>query len=95
MAETIEMREMLLVCGNHPTRSREALPEPSVPPKPSGDELVTLVDIDFSSYRRAHDYVLFENLTIPSWLNAKLNKLASLLPDPAGGLERLFAGEGP
>lgn len=45
------------------------LPDPTAPPKPANDELVTLVDIDFASYRRAHDYrAVRKNLTIPSWL---------------------------
>lgn len=73
LAETIEMtRDAIGLWGITQQDLGRALPEPSVPPKPSGDELVTLVDIDFSSYRRAHDYrAVRKNLTIPSWLKAK------------------------
>lgn len=48
-----------------------SIPEPSTElPKVSGDEIVTLVDIDFDAYRKAHDNrTVRKNLTIPSWLN--------------------------
>lgn len=39
-------------------------------PKPADNELVTLVDIDFSAYRRANDLrTIRKNITLPSWLN--------------------------
>ena len=39
-------------------------------PKPADNELVTLVDIDFSAYRRANDLrTIRKNVTLPSWLN--------------------------
>lgn len=51
--------------------------EGRVIPEPSGltlehkeGELVTLVDIDFDAYRRAHDMrTIRKNVTIPSYLN--------------------------
>lgn len=39
-------------------------------PKSADNELVTLVDIDFSAYRRANDLrTIRKNVTLPSWLN--------------------------
>ena len=39
-------------------------------PPHKSDEIVTLVDIDFSAYRRAHDLrTIRKNVTIPAWLN--------------------------
>lgn len=39
------------------------------------DEIVTLVDIDFAAYRRAHDMrTVRKNVTLPSWLNAEAEK---------------------
>lgn len=38
-------------------------------------EIVTLVDIDFAAYRRAHDMrTVRKNVTLPSWLNAEAEK---------------------
>lgn len=50
------------------------------------NEIVTLVDIDFESYRRAHDNrIVHKDLTIPSWLNDLAEKhglnLSSILQD--------------
>ena len=50
----------------------KALPEPSElsTVTVSGDQLVTLVDVDFAEYRRRHDLrTVRKNCTIPSWLN--------------------------
>ena len=39
------------------------------------DELVTLVDIDFDEYRKAHDNrSVRRNITLPSWLNELAEK---------------------
>lgn len=53
-----------------------SIPEPSSNlPKVSGNEIVTLVDIDFDTYRRANDNrTVRKNLTIPSWLNERAEK---------------------
>ena len=47
------------------------IPEPSgLMPEHEEGELVTLVDIDFDAYRRAHDMrTIRKNVTIPSYLN--------------------------
>lgn len=52
------------------------LPEPSPSySKLSEGDIVTLVDVDFQAYRRAHDYrAVRKNLTIPSWLNTEAEK---------------------
>ncbi|MCI6255933.1 MAG: type II toxin-antitoxin system HicB family antitoxin [Clostridiales bacterium] len=42
----------------------------SKPAKHALDEIATLVDVDFSAYRRAHDMrTIRKNVTIPSYLN--------------------------
>lgn len=53
-----------------------SIPEPSAqPPKPSSNEIITLVDIDFDAYRRANDNrTVRKNLTLPSWLNVEAEK---------------------
>ena len=53
-----------------------SIPDPSSQlPNPTGDEIVTLVDIDFDAYRRANDNrTIRKNLTIPSWLNVEAEK---------------------
>lgn len=53
------------------------IPDPSSLPQPTAEnEIVTLVDIDFSAYRRAHDNrTVRKNLTIPSWLNVEAEKV--------------------
>ena len=39
-------------------------------PHPAENEIVTLVDIDFTAYRRANDLrTVRKNVTLPSWLN--------------------------
>ena len=47
------------------------IPEPTgLTPAHEDGELVTLVDIDFDAYRRAHDMrTIRKNVTIPSYLN--------------------------
>ncbi len=38
-------------------------------------EIVTLVDIDFAAYRRAHDMrTVRKNVTLPGWLSAEAEK---------------------
>ena len=52
------------------------IPEPSSQlPRHAPDEIVTMVDIDFSAYRRANDNrSVRKNLTVPSWLNEQAEK---------------------
>lgn len=46
------------------------IPEPSkLPLSHAADEIVTLVDVDFSTYRKANDNrTVRTNVTLPSWL---------------------------
>lgn len=72
VAECIDMaRDAIGLWGICEQDAGRAIPEPSVlsPPHEEG-ELVTLVDIDFDAYRRAHDMrTIRKNVTIPSYLN--------------------------
>lgn len=47
------------------------IPEPTdFTPKHSDNELVSLVDVDISAYRRANENrTIRKNVTLPSWLN--------------------------
>ena len=53
-----------------------SIPEPSLGfPEHSSEEIVTLVDIDFAAYRKAHDTrTIRKKLTLPSWLNVEAEK---------------------
>ena len=56
----------------------ESLPEPTVISEVktnSKTDIVTLVDVDFSEYRRKNDLkAVKKNCTIPSWLNFEAEK---------------------
>lgn len=74
IADAIEMaRDAIGIMGIDMQDDGEKLPEASnmvqVREK-YGDELVTLVDVDFDVYRRKNDMrTVKKNCTIPSWLN--------------------------
>lgn len=57
----------------------ESLPEPTVISEVktnSKTDIVTLVDVDFSEYRRKNDLkAVKKNCTIPSWLNFEAEKV--------------------
>lgn len=56
---------------------KKELPAPSDLTQVEHDEgdIVTLVDIDFTDYRRKHDQrTIRKNVTIPSWLNAEAER---------------------
>ena len=57
---------------------KKALPEPSelsAVEKETANDIVTLVDVDFSEYRRKNDMrAVKKNCTIPSWLNYRAEK---------------------
>ena len=72
VAECIDMaRDAIGLWGICEQDAGRAIPEPSVlSPAHDEGELVTLVDIDFDAYRRAHDMrTIRKNVTIPSYLN--------------------------
>lgn len=72
IAECIDMaRDAIGLWGICEQDEGRAIPSPVKlqPPHESG-ELVTLVDIDFSAYRRANDMrTIRKNVTIPNYLN--------------------------
>ena len=73
--EAIEMaRDAIGLMGIDMQDSGETLPEASsienIQKEVSKDAIVSLVDIDFTEYRRKNDtHVVKKNCTIPSWLN--------------------------
>ena len=72
VAECIDMaRDAIGLWGICEQDAGRAIPQPSVlSPAHAEGELVTLVDIDFDAYRRAHDMrTIRKNVTIPSYLN--------------------------
>ena len=72
IAESIDMaRDAIGLWGICEQDEGRVIPEPSgLTPEHEEGELVTLVDIDFDAYRRAHDMrTIRKNVTIPSYLN--------------------------
>ena len=72
IAESIDMaRDAIGLWGICEQDEGRVIPEPSgLTPEHEDGELVTLVDIDFDAYRRAHDMrTIRKNVTIPSYLN--------------------------
>ena len=73
LTESIEMaRDAIGLCGIDLEDDKKELPTPSKLKSIStkGEEFVTLVDVDFSEYRRKHELrTVRKNVTIPSWLN--------------------------
>ncbi len=79
IANAIEMaRDAIGVVGIDMEDDGERLPEPtaiSVLKAGAGDDIVTLVDVDFGEYRRKNDMrAVKKNCTIPSWLNFEAEK---------------------
>lgn len=79
IAEAIEMaRDAIGVVGIDLEDDGESLPEPTVISEVktnSKTDIVTLVDVDFSEYRRKNDLkAVKKNCTIPSWLNFEAKK---------------------
>lgn len=78
-ADAIEMaRDAIGIVGIDMEDENEALPKPSeiskIKPE-SENAVVTLVDVDFSEYRRKNDMrAVKKNCTIPSWLNFAAEK---------------------
>lgn len=79
MADAIEMaRDAIGIRGIDMQDDGEALPEASAigdVEVESKDAIVTLVDVDFTEYRRKNDLrAVKKNCTIPSWLNFEAEK---------------------
>lgn len=77
--EAIEMaRDAIGIMGIDMEDEKESLPQPTsiseIKTENRGD-IVTLVDVDFSEYRRKNDMrAVKKNCTIPSWLNFEAEK---------------------
>ena len=57
---------------------KESLPIPTALEKiqkQNADDIITLVDVDFTEYRRQNDMrTVRRNVTLPSWLNCEAEK---------------------
>ena len=74
IADAIEMaRDAIGIWGICEEDAGRNIPAPSTDyPEHAPDEIVTMVDIDFDAYRRAHDNrSIRKNLTLPAWLANK------------------------
>lgn len=72
LADAIEMaRDAIGIWGISEEDAGRKIPQASgTMPHPAENEIVTLVDIDFTAYRRANDLrTIRKNVTLPSWLN--------------------------
>ncbi len=72
LADAIEMaRDAIGIWGISEEDAGRKIPQASgTMPHPAESEIVTLVDIDFTAYRRANDLrTVRKNVTLPSWLN--------------------------
>jgi len=71
-------RDAIGIVGIDMEDENEPLPQPSVLAdviKENETDIVTLVDVDFTEYRRKNDMrTIKKNCTIPSWLNFEANK---------------------
>lgn len=71
--EAIEMaRDEIGMLGCYKEDEKQAIPTPSdiKDIKTGANEIVTLVDVDFSEYRKRHDSrTVRKNVSLPYWLN--------------------------
>lgn len=80
LTEAIQMaRDAIGLMGIDMEDDKKQLPKPSsikdISFNIKDDEIVTLVDVDFSEYRRKNDLkTVKKNCTIPSWLNFEAEK---------------------
>ena len=79
VAEAMEMaRDAIGIAGIDMEDEHETIPLPSdlsSVKKTSTDCIVTLVDVDFTEYRRRNDMkTVRRNVSLPSWLNAEAEK---------------------
>lgn len=78
--EAMEMaRDAIGLIGIDLEDDNESIPKPSAVmevAKENESDIVTLVDVDFSEYRRKNDMrAVKKNCTIPSWLNFEAEKV--------------------
>lgn len=78
-AGAIEMaRDAIGLMGIDMEDDGETLPQPSpmaAVSKEREDDIVTLVDVDFTEYRRKNDLrTVRRNVSLPSWLNAEAER---------------------
>lgn len=78
MAHAIAMaRDAIGIMGIDNEDDGKPLPEPTEAKriKATADELVSMVDIDFTAYRRANERrTVRRNVSIPSWLNNEADR---------------------
>ena len=78
LAEAIEMaRDAIGIMGIDMEDEKEPIPVPADPEqiKCGADEMVSMVDIDFTAYRRANEKrTVRRNVSLPSWLNVEAEK---------------------
>jgi predicted RNase H-like HicB family nuclease len=78
LAEAIEMaRDAIGMMGIDREDDKKPLPKPSAPDSIvcKKGELVSMVDIDFTEYRRANERrTVRRNVSLPSWLNTEAEK---------------------
>lgn len=78
-AEAMEMaRDAIGIMGIDMEDEKEPIPRPSdvaaISKEREGD-VITLVDVDFTEYRRKNDMrTVRRNVSLPSWLNAEADK---------------------
>ncbi len=77
-ADAIEMaRDAIGLMGIDMEDDNEQIPEPSdlITLHTNEGEILTLVDVDFTEYRRQNDMrTVRRNVTLPSWLNSVAEK---------------------
>lgn len=85
IAEAMEMaRDVIGMAGCYKQDEGKHLPTPSSTQDITvdADTLLTLVDVDFTDYRRKHDNrTVRKNLTIPSWLNEEAEAAGLVFSD--------------
>ena len=79
LAEAMEMaRDAIGIVGIELEDRKEPLPVPSdmkSVKKEGKNDLITLVDVDFTEYRKKNDMrAVRRNVTLPSWLNFEAEK---------------------
>jgi len=78
LAEAIEMaRDAIGITGIVIEDEKQPLPKPSDPEKVTREagEIVSMVDIDFTEYRKANERrTVRRNVSLPSWLNTEADK---------------------